>query len=132
MSQSARIPMSQKRVAITDVAQAAGVSKMTVSRALRGERGIAAATRERIQVLAEKLGYRPDPAVSELMGRLRKSRIAGLEPIAWLTSYDTIGGWRTNPGTSEMYRGAADQARKLGFRLEEFSLNTPGMTPKRL
>jgi len=124
--------MSQKRVAITDVAQAAGVSKMTVSRALRGERGIAAATRERIQVLAEKLGYRPDPAVSELMGRLRKSRIAGLEPIAWLTSYDTIGGWRTNPGTSEMYRGAADQARKLGFRLEEFSLNTPGMTPKRL
>lgn len=124
--------MSANRIAITDLAEAAGVSKMTVSRALRGERGIASKTRERIQALADKLGYRPDPAVSELMGRLRKSRITGLEPLAWLTTYATIGGWRSNPGTMEMYRGAAEQARKLGYRLEEFSLNTPGMTPKRL
>lgn len=124
--------MSANRVAITDVAEAAGVSKMTVSRALRGERGISAKTRERIQRVADKLGYRPDPAVSELMGRLRKSRIVGLEPLAWLTTYNAIGGWRSNPGTCEMYRGASEQARKLGYRLEEFSLRTPGMTPKRL
>ncbi|MFH1500208.1 MAG: LacI family DNA-binding transcriptional regulator [Verrucomicrobiota bacterium] len=124
--------MSANRVAITDVAQAAGVSKMTVSRALRGERGISRETRERVQALADQLGYRPDPAVSELMGRLRKSRITGLEPLAWLTTYEMVGGWRSNPGTCEMYRGAAEQARKLGYRLEEFSLNTPGMTPKRL
>lgn len=124
--------MSEPRVTITDLAEAAGVSKMTVSRALRGERGIAADTRARIQAVAEKLGYRPDPAISELMGRLRKSRVVGVEPLAWLTTYPKIGGWRDNPGTREMYRGAEEQARQLGYRLEEFSLCTPGMTTRRL
>jgi len=124
--------MSDTRITLADLAHATGVSKMTVSRALRGERGIAAATRQRIRLIADKLGYRPDPAVTKLMGHLRKSRLTGLEPLAWLTTYSTIGGWKSNPGTADMYRGAAEQARKLGYRLEEFSLNTPGMTAKRL
>lgn len=125
-------PPPPKRVTIVDLARAAGVSKMTVSRALRGDRGIASVTRERIVSLAEQMGYRPDPAVSELMGRLRRSRLASRERLAWLTTYDTIGGWRSNPGTCDMYQGASRQAELLGYRLEEFSLNTPGMTPKRL
>lgn len=124
--------MSEIRTTLSDVAHAAGVSKMTVSRALRGEQGIAEKTRREIQSLATHLGYRPDPAVSELMGHLRKSRHSGPEPLAWLTNYPTIGGWKSNPGTCDMYRGAFEQAQKLGYRLEEFSLNTPGMTPKRL
>lgn len=124
--------MSEQRATIIDLARLAGVSKMTVSRALRGERGISAETRERIQALAKQVGYRPDPAVSELMGRLRKSRLVGLETLAWLTTYPAIGGWRSNPGTCDMYRGASERAQALGFRLEEFSLNTPGMTPRRL
>lgn len=132
MSRISKLIMSETRVAIADVARAAGVSKMTVSRALRGERGLSDHTRATIQALADRMGYRPDPAVSELMGRLRKSRVAGLEPLAWLTTYEKLGGWRTNPGTVEMYRGATERAHKLGFRLEEFSLKTPGMTPRRL
>ncbi len=124
--------MSNPRITLSDLARSAGVSKMTVSRALRGEHGISAKTRGQIQSLATKLGYRPDPAVSELMGHLRKSRHAGLESLAWLTDYPTLGGWKSNPGTSDMYRGAVAQAHRLGYRLEEFSLNTPGMTPKRL
>lgn len=127
-----RDPQNEQRATIIDLARLAGVSKMTVSRALRGERGISATTRTRIQALANELGYRPDPAVSELMGRLRKSRHTGLEPLAWLTHYPAPGGWKSNPGTCDMYRGAVEQAHKLGYRLEEFSLNTPGMTPKRL
>jgi LacI family transcriptional regulator len=124
--------MSEPRITLSDLASTAGVSKMTVSRALRGEQGIAVKTRAKIQALADKLGYRPDPAVSELMGHLHKSRHTGLEPLAWLTNYPTPGGWKSNPGTCDMYRGAVEQARRLGYRLEEFSLNTPGMTPKRL
>ncbi|EIP99081.1 transcriptional regulator [Opitutaceae bacterium TAV1] len=132
---SDRAPASgsaNRRVTTIDIARAAGVSKMTVSRALRGERGISQATRQHIQAIAEKLGYRPDPAVSELMGHLRKSRTAGFETLAWMTTYDTIGGWRDNPGTCDIFRGATAQAHRLGYRLEEFSLRTSGMTPKRL
>ncbi len=132
MARPLRIPQAEPRATLIDLARIAGVSKMTVSRALRGERGIAAETRARIQTVADQLGYRPDPAVSELMGRLRRSRHTGLEPLAWLTTYPAIGGWKSNPGTCEMYYGAAARAEKLGYRLEEFSLNTPGMTARRL
>jgi LacI family transcriptional regulator len=132
MNPSATPSRTRSRVAITDVASIAGVSKMTVSRALRGDRGISQATRERIRALADSLGYRPDPSVAELMGRLRLSRIAELEPLAWMISHEGTGSWKTNPVLGEMYRGASEKARKLGYRLAEFSLNTPGMTPKRL
>ncbi len=126
------IDPDNQRITTIDIARAAGVSKMTVSRAMRGERGISQATRQRIQTIAEQLGYRPDPAVSELMGHLRKSRTAGFETLAWLTTYNTIGGWRTNPGTSDIFEGAIAHARLLGYRLEEFSLKIPGMTSKRM
>jgi LacI family transcriptional regulator len=124
--------VSEQRITIIDLARAAGVSKMTVSRALRGERGISAETQHRIRAIAEKLGYHPDPAVSQLMGRLRRSKTTTLEPLAWLTTYPTLGGWRSNPGTNEMFQGATEQARRLGYRLEEFSLRTPGMTARRM
>lgn len=124
--------MSHSRVTIAKIALAAGVSKMTVSRALRGDRGISEEMRQRIVALAQEMDYRPDPAVSQLMGRLRKSRFADLEPLAWLTTYKTIGGWKTNPGTCDMYKGAVEQAHRLGYRLEEFSVGTAGMSPRRL
>lgn len=51
-----------------DVARAAGVDKATVSRALKGDRRISAATRERVWAEARALGYRLDVAASSLSG----------------------------------------------------------------
>ena len=48
-----------RRVTISDVAEAAGVTKGTVSRALSGAPGIAEATRLRVRRAAERMGYRP-------------------------------------------------------------------------
>ena len=47
-----------RRPTIVDVARAAGVSKSLVSAALRGERGVSAASRSRILAAADELGYR--------------------------------------------------------------------------
>jgi len=49
-----------------DVARSAGVNKATVSRALRGDPRISAATREKIWKTAKELGYRLDLAASGL------------------------------------------------------------------
>ena len=49
-----------------DVARAAGVHQTTVSLALRNDPRLPAATRERIQAHAKKLGYRPDPMLAAL------------------------------------------------------------------
>jgi LacI family transcriptional regulator, repressor for deo operon, udp, cdd, tsx, nupC, and nupG len=51
---------------IRHVAARAGVSVGTVSRALRGQPGVAAATRRRVQQAAGELGYVPSPSAASL------------------------------------------------------------------
>lgn len=51
------------------VAQAAGVSEFTVSRALAGKPGVKAATRARVVAAAKELGYQPNAAASALAQR---------------------------------------------------------------
>ncbi|MFO6464951.1 LacI family DNA-binding transcriptional regulator [Jannaschia sp. KMU-145] len=51
---------------IRAVAEAAGVSLMTVSRAMRGVDGVSAATRQRIVRLAQEMGYFPNSAARAL------------------------------------------------------------------
>lgn len=114
------------------VAAKAGVSQMTVSRAFRNDPSIPAETRQRVRRVATQLGYRPDPAVSQLMARLRSSRLAALEPIAWLTTHPTSSGWRTNPASLAFHAGAQAHAAELGYSLEEFWLNAPGMSHRRM
>lgn len=47
----------RSRASIADIAEACGVSKITVSRAVRGEPGVAEATRQRILRVAENINY---------------------------------------------------------------------------
>jgi LacI family transcriptional regulator len=117
---------------MTTVAAKAGVSAMTVSRAFRNDPSIPEATRQRVRRLAAQMGYRPDPGVSQLMARLRQSRLAASEPIAWLTTHPTASGWRNNPASLEYHHGAESQAAELGYKLEEFWLAAPGMTDRRM
>lgn len=76
---AARRTRATGRVTLADVAQAAGVSPITVSRALRGERAVAQELCERIQAAATALGYVPDPAARALASS-RSSHVAVLIP----------------------------------------------------
>lgn len=68
------------RVTLTDVARAAEVSPITVSRALRGERAVDPALVARVREAAERLGYVPDPAARALASR-RSTHVAVLIPM---------------------------------------------------
>jgi LacI family transcriptional regulator, gluconate utilization system Gnt-I transcriptional repressor len=57
------------RVTLADVAQAANVSPITVSRALRGERAVDPDLVARVRAAADRLGYVPDPAARALASR---------------------------------------------------------------
>lgn len=67
------------RVTLNDVAHAAGVSPITVSRALRGERAVDPALVERVLAASAKLGYVPDPAARALASQ-RSNHVAMLIP----------------------------------------------------
>jgi DNA-binding LacI/PurR family transcriptional regulator len=55
------------RVSIRDVAREAGVSVTTVSHALNGKGRLNADTRRRVREVADRLGYRPNPAARSLV-----------------------------------------------------------------
>ena len=54
------------RATVFDVAEAAGVSAITVSRVLRTPDRVAAKTRARVEDAVARLGYQPDPAAKAL------------------------------------------------------------------
>ncbi|WP_189685828.1 LacI family DNA-binding transcriptional regulator [Pseudorhodoferax aquiterrae] len=80
MASSVPRARSTGRVTLDDVAHAAGVSPITVSRALRGERAVAPELVERVRAAALKLGYVPDPAARALASR-RSTHVAVLIPM---------------------------------------------------
>ena len=70
---------STGQVTLADVARLAGVSPITVSRALRGERAVDAELAARAKMAAEQLGYTPDPAARALASR-HSSHVGVLVP----------------------------------------------------
>jgi DNA-binding LacI/PurR family transcriptional regulator len=63
-------------VRLKDIAERAGVSIMTVSKALRDEHDVSAQTKTRIKLLAQQMGYVPDSTAQGL--RMRTTRLFGV------------------------------------------------------
>ena len=82
MSKPPNSPRSRAtgRITLADVARAAEVSPITVSRALRGERAVDPALVARVQAAAKELGYVPDPAARALASR-HSAQVVVLVPL---------------------------------------------------
>ncbi|TSA40982.1 MAG: LacI family transcriptional regulator, partial [Verrucomicrobiales bacterium] len=63
-------------VRLIDIAERVGVSVMTVSKALRDQHDVAAATSTRIKAAAKEMGYVPDPNAQSL--RTGSTKLFGL------------------------------------------------------
>ena len=99
-----------------DIAKACGVSVVTVSRALKGDRNHSEKTREKVLRLATEMGYRTNPLVAALMSaRGRHKPAKGAVNLALLNP----GGEWSRHG---FYRGAVEQAQVLGYSIEIFAL----------
>ena len=101
-------PKSARRqtgsLTIQDVARFAGVSPMTVSRVINGEKNVRASTREAVQAAIRELNYQPNPAARSLAG-------ADLVRIGLLYS---------NPSAaylSEFLVGSLDQCSRSNIQL---------------
>ena len=70
---------SKVSVTMRDVAEAAGVSRMTVSRALKPNSSVSEATRERILKVVHELNYVPDQMAGSLSSK-RSGFVAVLVP----------------------------------------------------
>lgn len=98
---------------------------MTVSRVLRGEPVVSAATRNRVLRIARELGWRPNPLVRALMAQ-RRAGARRVKPmrIAYLTSFQPRDAWRSHESFKLYFEGARKRAEQLGYGLEEFASGT--------
>lgn len=64
---------SKKRATLQDVARAAGVGPMTVSRTINGHPYVAEETARKVHEAIRRLGYRPNHAARMLTGKLSRS-----------------------------------------------------------
>jgi LacI family transcriptional regulator len=121
-----------KRVTLREIAAKAGVSTMAVSLALRDSGQVSTATRQRLKSLADKMGYRPDPALSALMSyRHERQTVRDYSTLAFITHFSTSDGWRREVYTREYFAGAVERANKLGYRVEAFWLGASRLSSKR-
>lgn len=127
-----RMKKDTKKVSLGNIARLAGVSTMAVSFALKNRPGVSSATRERILGIAKKLGYMPDARISNWMARVRDTKSKDLLPIAWVNTNPEKDAWQRYKFLSPYIEGAHEQAKELGYKLEEIWAHDEGMTMRRL
>jgi LacI family transcriptional regulator len=129
--QDARIPVKVQKVSLENIAEAAGVHKATVSRALRNHPTIPRETRERIQAIAKKLGYRPNPLVSMYQSQARSNRDEKMQStLGWLNDYPNEACWSDFPWMRGYFEGAKARCETMGYRLQQIRAETNGTPHK--
>jgi len=118
----------QKRVTLQEIGRCLQVHHTTVSRALRNDPSLPAATCRKVQKAAKEMGYRPDPMAKALAVYRQAIRPASQHGTLALLTHGKIPMGDTNLYWESMNRRAGE----LGYRIEEFPLHAAGMTLNRL
>jgi DNA-binding LacI/PurR family transcriptional regulator len=121
-------------VTMKSIAAQAGVTQATVSMSLANNPRIPQTTRERIQAIAKKLNYHPNPYVSTLMRIRRQGKPLKDKPaLALVCAQRTANGWRDHPAPTirQMREGAFERATMRGYRAQEFWLHRDDMSNER-
>ena len=115
------------------LAQAAGVSKTTVSLALRDHPRIRPEVRQRIQKLAAEAGYRPNALVANLLTQLRASKTFSYQStLGLLCVAKDLSELQTVPTFRSWIIGCRARAMEQGYGFDEFWGRDPAVSPARL
>ena len=118
---------------MADLAKAAGVSKNTVSLALRNDKQIPPATRERIHSFARELGYCKNPVVGHLMAQLRTGAANNYKAtMALLNLNEDEHAFVRHPTIPTYVLGCQRRASEQGYELDNFWLGNPELDGERL
>jgi LacI family transcriptional regulator len=122
-----------KLVRLQDIADHCGVSKMTVSLALRNSSRVSAERRQQILRAAAEMGYHRNPLAAAFNVEVRKGRAQhNLVPLAYV--HDMPGdpeGHQRGVVMQQYFLGASNMARQLGYDLQPFWMAKPGMRQER-
>jgi LacI family transcriptional regulator len=108
------------------IADEVGFSKNTVSLALRNDPSISAETRALIKRTADRLGYRPNAVVSQLIAQLRAGRTAHFQAkLALINAHRDPKAFRTHATIPAYVQGCERRGLQLGYAFDPFWLHDP-------
>jgi LacI family transcriptional regulator len=113
------ITMPKGRVTISDVSEALGVTKSTVSRALNGYVDISPGTRLRVRRMADKMGYRP---LSHAQA-IRTGQTKSLGLVIQMADHDA-----QRPFLAEFIAGLSRGASAVGWTITIAATDSPAAT----
>lgn len=102
------------------LARTLGLSRTTVSDALRGKGRVSAATIERVRRGAREIGYNPNPLVSTVLASIKRRNGAGYRGGLAVVDLYEPGHWPHGPFPRELIAGAKASAEEMGFSITEF------------
>lgn len=124
---------SSRRPTIRSLARDLGVSRTTVSEALRNHPRVNRQTRERIRAAAAAAGYRCNPLASSVLSEVRRTRLGAFQGVLAAIGQEEPARvpfpgayWR------DLLQGATERARELGFKLEHFVIGERNLSVQRL
>ncbi len=125
-------PAISSRITLKQVAAEAGVHVSTAWRALKNDTYVDPAKRVHIRAISARLGYVPDPMLTALSHYRRKLHTpAYRSTFAWVHAFANRHGWQQAVHIRGYHEGATTFAASMGYKLEEFWLTEPGLSPKR-
>lgn len=125
--------MAQHNPTLSDIAVQAGVSKSTVSMALRNHPRISSKQRQRIQKIAMDMGYRQNALLGQLMHELRHSHQQKFKASLAFVNLSKNENKRKKISTvDDWLKGAEAHAYNLGYSPDHFWIGEPGLRPSRL
>jgi LacI family transcriptional regulator len=114
------------------IAKMAGVARSSVSMALRNHPEISPETCQRVQAIAQKLGYHPSPLASMVMSQIRSSRnLSEIGTIGFIT-FATPGTKRYNVVSKMFLEGVMQATQKVGLKVEPFWIKHSRISAKAL
>ncbi|HWA86203.1 MAG TPA: LacI family DNA-binding transcriptional regulator [Opitutus sp.] len=115
------------------LARSLGLSRTTVSDALRGSPRVNAETVARVQAAAKAAGYERNPLTGAVMSLLRRSR--GQQFRGVLAAVEIVESGRPSHAVrynESLLAGVAERANELGFKVEHFVIGPEGLRLNRL
>ncbi len=118
---------------LRSLARDLGLSRTTVSEALRGSTRVNRETAERIRAAAEAAGYHHNPLAGAVMSEIRRSRGQSFRGvIAAVDVHEQDRPPHSLKFHRELLAGASQRAEALGFKIELFTAGREGITLQRL
>lgn len=125
--------MDGNQVSMNDVAKACGVSKNTVSLALRDSPSISPKTKSKILKAAKNLGYEKNMTFSKFMSEIKKHGANKYrETIALINANKNPNAFKEHPTIPCYVEGIRKAAKREGFAINEFWLYDKDLNGRKL